>query len=325
MNKKKIRFNIATKFYLVLILLTLFATATYTWFSLTTTPKISDMIIFANSTEGLQLSTDLYSDEWGQTIDFSDLIDGNSVLKPVTWSEDEQSFLTAEFGIDGRISDISDVLNDLDNANRSDEYGYYIVGTIYATTQTNISVKLSPAIEIDDGESGSGTYVIGSPVWDTEEIIHDNAGSGAEYAVRIGIRVTKLDDEGNATDEVDWYIYEPNADEHVDESLGYIATASVDGTENLVPENQLIVQTSSTWTEADPVEMNVVIKSLGDFTTDTDLFTLEAYEYAQIDIYVWLEGQDVDCTNIIGSEAQIFANIQFSAESSSSTGLIDIE
>lgn len=319
------KLGIFTKFYLVVILLILLTTATYTWFSITSDPKVSDMVIYANSTEGLQLSTDWESEEWGQTIDFSSLIEESSILKPITWSDSEAVFYAAEMGLDGRVSDISIELNDEENSNRADDNGYYIVGTIYATSEEAVSVELSPAVEIDGGESGAGTYLIGSPVWNEETIIHDNGGSGAEYAVRIGLRITKLDELGNATEEEYWYIYEPNADAHVDGSLGYIATPSIDGTENLTTEEQLIVQSSSTWTEADPIEKDVTIQSLGEFTTDTQLFALEAGEYAQIDIYVWLEGQDVDCTNIIGSEAQIFANIQFYADTVGLSGLSEIE
>lgn len=317
--------DIATKFYLVVILLTLLTTATYTWFSISRNPEVSDMVIFANSTEGLALSVDLESDEWGQTIDFSELIGEESILKPVTWSDEEKGFYTAEMGFDGRISGISTLLNDAENSNRSDLDGYYIVGTLYAKSSETVQVELSPAVEIDDGESGSGTYLIGTPTWNEETIAHENGGSGAEYAIRIGIHIMKLDDLGTATDEEYWYIYEPNSDEHVDGSLGYIDTPSIDGTDTLVPQSQLITQTSSTWEESYPIEKSVVIQSLGEFTSETELFVLDKDEYAQIDLYVWLEGQDVDCTNIIGKEAQIFANIQFYADAIGSSGLSEIK
>ncbi len=283
------------------------------------------MLVLVNSTEGLQLSTDIDSDEWGQTIDFSSIVGEETQLKPITWSQEQELFLTADIGFDGRISAISDVLNNDDNANTNDENGYYIFGTIYATTQTDVTVELSPAVEVDEGKQGSGTYVVASQVWNEDTITNDNAGSGAEYAIRIGFDITILDYSGNATGESYWFIYEPNSDQHVDESLGYIQTASIDGLEDLVPQEQLITQTTSSWTEAYPVEKNVVIYSLGDFTTDTQLFTLQAGQYAQIDIYLWLEGQDVDCTNEIGTKAQIFANIQFYANPESSSGLTEIQ
>ena len=44
----------------------------------------------------------------------------------------------------------------------------------------------------------------------------------------------------------------------------------------------------------------------------------------RIELYVWLEGQDVDCTNRI-SQAQILASIQFATETSGQSGLKPIE
>jgi hypothetical protein len=40
---------------------------------------------------------------------------------------------------------------------------------------------------------------------------------------------------------------------------------------------------------------------------------------------VWLEGQDVDCTNEIGKESQIFVNMQFQAAANGQSGLEGIE
>jgi hypothetical protein len=43
-----------------------------------------------------------------------------------------------------------------------------------------------------------------------------------------------------------------------------------------------------------------------------------------IRLYVWLEGQDVDCTNAI-QESQILANIQFDAVTDNGSGMVPIE
>jgi len=125
-------------------------------------------------------------------------------------------------------------------------------------------------------------------------------------------------------EESDFYIYEPNSDLHIDGTEGYMATPSIDGLEHLVSEDRLILQTSSTWTEAYPIERDVVIKDLGEFMTPTELFKLKSGEMAKIDIYIWLEGQDIDCTNKI-SAAQIMASIQFKSEAENGSGMQPIE
>ena len=54
---------------------------------------------------------------------------------------------------------------------------------------------------------------------------------------------------------------------------------------------------------------------------DPYLYSLKANEIVQIDLYVWLEGQDVDCRNEIGQSAQIMASIQFDANESGQSGM----
>ena len=183
-----------------------------------------------------------------------------------------------------------------------------------------------PGSSWGDGTQGAGTYDIGTPVWDSENVGHTNGGHGAEYAVRNGIRITKFDvaTETRKGESV-FYIYEPNSDKHINGENGMIETKSIDGTETLVPGNRLLRQTTSTWEEAEPVQRDVVIRELGEFATDSYLFDLAADEFAKIDIYVWLEGQDVDCTNEIGKESQIFVNMQFQAEANGQSGLEGIE
>ena len=173
---------------------------------------------------------------------------------------------------------------------------------------------------------GAGTYVIGTPVWNGQRVLHDNGGSGAECAVRIGLRITRLNPDGTplADEDPTFIIYEPNADAHTEGDSGYVATPSIDGTDSLVPEDRLILQTASSWREAYPVQRDVLIHELGEFTTPTKLFQLAPEEMVQIDLYLWLEGQDVDCTNRIDS-AQIIANIQFGSTAGGQSGLDPIE
>lgn len=311
--------------YLVIILLSLFTVASYTWFSLTRTPRVSDMYMFINSQTGFELATSPDSKEWMLQLDYRDLVAETAPLRPVTWSDSDQCFYAANYGLDGRLTDRWDKLSDEFNANRNDAYGYYAKMTFYARTGENVDVSLSPAVEVDKGVQGSGTYLIGTPIWNAEEILHNNGGQGAECAVRVGIRITKLDNNRlPIEEESDFYIYEPNSDLHIDGTEGYMATPSIDGLEHLVSEDRLILQTSSTWTEAYPIERDVVIKDLGEFMTPTELFKLKSGEMAKIDIYIWLEGQDIDCTNKI-SAAQIMASIQFKSEAENGSGMQPIE
>lgn len=316
---------IALYLYMILVLLSLLTVASYTWFSLSQTPRVSDLYMFVNTQSGLEISLTPDAEEWELQLDFRDMVDVTTPLRPVTWSENEQRFYAAIYGIDGRMTGQWEPLNDQRNANKDNADGYYIKATFYARSGQAVAVDLSPAVEVDKGIQGSGTYLIGYPEWNSTDIVHYNGGQGGECAVRVGFRITPVDETGQSLEEPsNFIIYEPNSDIHNDGSTGYVPTPSIDGRAALVDSENLILQTSSTWTEADPVQRDVVIHDLGEFTTDTRLFELEAGEIVQVDLYIWLEGQDVDCTNQI-EQAQVLASIQFTTDIGEQSGMVPID
>lgn len=314
--------RIILSFWMLLILLTLWVSASYTWFSISRTPRVSEMAISVAAQSGMELAETLEAEEWTQHLDLAESIGEIAPLKPVTWVNSAQKFYAADIGKDGRIVGITRELSDEYNANQNNVNGFYLKHTFYARTGTNVKVSLVPAMTSGDGVEGSGTYVIGTPEWDSSAIIHNNGGNGAEYTLRVGIRITKLDENRTElADSVQFYIYEPNYDGHIDGSEGPIETESIDGNPTLVDEEYMIRQTKSTWTEVDPVQHGVVMQSLGEFESDTHLFDLEKNNYAKIELYFWMEGQDVDCNYLIGQDAHLMANIQFFAEAQDDSGL----
>ena len=276
------------------------------------------MAVYINSSVGMQISWELSDDEeaWGWHLDYNKKFTHEYTLKPVTYSDENGKFYAADFGLDGRIASVSGELSDSFNANRDDVYGYYVAFTVYAKTDEDISVELSKNTE------NSGTYLVGTPVWNDEEIVHNNGGKNAQNAMRVGFRITRFDPEGNQIDEAPTFIiYEPNCDNHLDYTYDYKETPSMDGTQSLVPADRLIRQESTAWLESDPVQKGVVVFAYGDFLDDNHLFDLDEDCTAKIDIYIWLEGFDEDCTNEIGKEAMMLTNIQFYAERRVNTGL----
>lgn len=310
--------------YVLLALFVLLVTASYTWFSLSQTPRVSNMEMYVASSVGIQLAEtyDAEDEHWGQVIDFQNIIGENTMLQPASWSVSKNAFVTAAYGTDGRIiQNKYTLLSDEMNANRNDRHAYYVKGSFYARSDTPVDIYLGDAVEVNEGVNASGTYVIGTPVWNDQTILHDDGGIGAETAIRIGLRITPIDEfTGAEIDASEFYIYEPNYDVHIDENIiGEVVTPTVEG-QTYEDTSYMIYQTASTWREAYPVQKDVTVKTLGEFVGDTYLFTLSHNEMVRIDLYVWLEGQDVDCSNLIG-EAQIIANIQLDAEYSGQTGL----
>lgn len=353
---KKAKKRMIIYLYVLIVLMSFLTVASYTWFTITRSPRVSNMSVYIVSNAGLEMSTDM--EEWVLQLDFWDIIDAtdsldeekeNPVLRPVTWSEEQQSFFAAAYGLDGRLLSYKDwhVLSDDRHANKQNIENYYAKAVFYFRCGQNVDVTLSPAVEVNEGVDGSGTFVRGVPVWnpghleeqeDEEgnliELLvgmgHDNGGQGAENAIRMGFRFTPYieNEEGEFVPdeerEPEFFIFEPNCDLHIDGSTDYIPTPSMDGTETLIDPEKLILQTATTWKDADPIEHGVVIHTLGELINPPTMFSLKSGEIMQVELYVWLEGQDIDCTNR-ASNAMIQANLQFAGKTEEQSGLVEIE
>ena len=322
-NRKK---HILLKISLtLLVLILLLSTATYTWFAISKTPKINDMAIYINSNMGMDISWD-YNDEdgWGQHLDYSKKFPETTVLKPITYSYEDDCFFASKFGVDGRVSDIGHLLSDDRNTNRSDMYGYYVKATFYVRSTDDVKVSLL------DADRQTGTYVAGAPIWDGEKLLHTDGGKGAQYAVRIGFRIRELNLFNQPDDSTEKFvIYEPNCvdyygfdGKYIDE---YSKTQYMDELNGISRQPRIIRQSATSWIENDPVQMNNVEYKHGEFLDDTTLFEINSGVVMQIDMYLWLEGQDIDCTNLIGDSAEILSSIQFFATEKSQSGMDDIK
>lgn len=311
----------------IMALLALLTTATYTWFSLSRTPRVSDMYISVSAPTGLEIALrhDAKDEDWGQLLIFDDMVEELATLRPCTWSEEQGCFFAMIYGADGRQTDRWEELSDEVNANVEGLEGYYNKAVFYARSDTAVRVSLAEAAVSEDGTESIGTYLIGTPLWNEQELIHEDGGHGAEFAVRIGLRITPIDQQGEDAGEAVFFIYEPNCDGHLDGTDEYAATPNIDGGDSLVPEDHLITQSVSTWTEVYPVQRTATLRDMGAFTSDnTELFSLEAGGMVKIELYIWLEGQDVDCGHLLSEESQILANLGFAGDYSGQSGLVEI-
>lgn len=338
--RKKVRKTPYILFYMYLLiaLLSIFTVASYTWFTLSWSPQVNNMNVYITSNSGLELATAPGAEEWTNQLDiystrelkkFADSAE-RPALRQATWSDRDQCFYGPLYGYDGRLMNITRKeyddreivswykLEDLINANSTAYSSYYIKATFYARCGQPVDVVLTePMMVNDEGIQGYGTYVIADP----------NTGRGPETAVRIGFRMTYVDPNGTELSERGpMYIYEPNADRHVDGSTDPIRTYSIDEfmkSDNadptgepkdwlLVDESRLIRQAFSK--KDDP----------GEFLENPTLFSLKPNQIIKIEMYIWLEGQDVDCTNAMSdgvTTTRIQANIQFTGSSESQSGM----
>ena len=327
--------------YLLIALLSIFTVASYTWFTLSWSPQVNGMNVYITSNTGLELAATPGADVWSNQLDIYSTRElkkyANSeerpALRQATWSDRNECFYGPLYGYDGRLLSVLGTnyeerevvswykLEDLIHANSTSNSSYYIKATFYARCGQPVDVMLAEPMKINDqGIQGSGTYVIADP----------NTGKGPETAIRVGFRMTRVDQNGTEQSERGpMYVYEPNADRHVDGSTEPIRTYSIDEflpshseeeedeqqTWLLVDEDRLILQAFSREGEA------------GDFLENPPLFTLKSGEIMKIELYIWLEGQDVDCINAMSdgvTTTKIEANIQFTGTTESQSGMTPI-
>ena len=319
------------------------AFTSYTWFTMSRVPQVNNMNVSIVSQQGLELSRSPGAETWYQELNFLEMVPGvirqTQILRPATWSDAHGCFYAATYGADGRHLSYKE-LNDGQNE-------YYIKTTYYARSGQSVDVQLKEIVSLnlstDISFSSltsldlSGSFVMGVPGFSIQEILEGSSGN-ADKAVRMGFRMTYVDKAGNKLSQRGpMIIYEPNCDVHVSKPSGYIPTPSIDGTADLVssPDERLIRQTATTLgfdeqSGTDQVEIRV-----GEFLNNPTLFHLEPEQIVKIEMYIWLEGQDVDCTNAsvfalndlknLMDDQWLIGNIQFAGTTESQSGMVPIE
>ena len=350
--KKKIKRNTYFGFYLylIIVLLSLFTVASYTWFTMSRVPQVNNMNVTIVSQQGLELSRTPGADTWYQQLNFLQMvptvITNNQVLRPATWSDKNGCFYAATYGADGRHKGYKE-LNDGQNE-------YYIKTTYYARSGQSVDVKLQEIVSLNLSTDLSfnaltnidlaGSFMMGVPGFSLEDVLEGHTGN-ADKAVRIGFRFTQVDKANNQLSaRGPMIVYEPNCDVHAKEPKGYVPTPSVDGTATLVgseydddgnPNPRLIRQTATTFGLDDPTNFDQVQINVGQFLYNPTLFHLDTGQIVKIEMYIWLEGQDIDCTNAsvfalndlkdLYDDQWLIGNIQFAGSTESQSGMVPIE
>jgi hypothetical protein len=334
--------------YMLLVLFLSCSVASYAWFTLNRSPLVSNMNMYVTTSAGLELSNDPGAEEWTTYLDIYSTEElkqfaGDDTPKPalqqVSWSDQEGRFYAPFYGHDGRLMKVLSwfPLNDEEHASKAED-NYYIKTTFYARSGQTTTVRLTEPKDRKEGVPGSGTFVRGFP---------DHTGKGPEVAIRLGMRMTYVDRNGKPVENSEpgpMFIYEPNSNVHADGLLeGYSPTYSIHQPDENNPIQELV--------PLDEVEKRVIIQEYslseeetGVFVNNPDLFTIYPGQIVKIELYVWLEGQDVDCSNVMdvrpegldissldptdprleyytGNYRQIRAHLQFTGTDEEQTGL----
>lgn len=302
-------------FYLLIILaLTgiMLSTTTYAWFTTNRIVTVGNIDVKVQTEGSLEISAD--GTDWKALVDYNNII-----------SVHDNSYRTSTNQLPSYIKPVSTIGN-LDNNGFMQMY----LGVISNDNLGNYTVSSTKEEEKEEnGEDTSGNYIAfdiflrttsTKDLYLTNEskIFYNGNSTGTENATRVAFIV-----EGNVpngtplntiqslttTNTNNVYIWEPNYDTHT--SMGVANARSVYGINTTETNGEALSYDGIKTTFTEQVELSKAtstlypnyfqtvtpnIKTVKNYTEFQPLFTLME-GITKLRVYMWLEGQDVDCEN----------------------------
>lgn len=300
---KKIRSIVMMSLLCVLML----SAATYAWFTLSDTAKVSNLTMTVGDVTGLQIAVDYAAipnsnktghGKYGNELKFgaedteAETYGITGTLLPATLISGGTAIQKPEYADDGSgsVIGLDDVITNNDeevlkNGNDSSKTGYYYETTFYMLAGENLDVRLKAATGLDeDGifdNDETGTYVLNKTKDDTNYLTHIGA-----KAVRIRLIAVDTDNSNNSCGTI---IYRPNSDLEAGENT--YTTAK---------------DTRSNWTTEEPTDVQ---SKNGVFSKQGKIALVKDHD-TKITMQIWIEGTDDFCGNEIKLE-DIVAQLQF--------------
>lgn len=302
----------------LVIAIALAATTTFAWFTMDTTPEVNDIVLGVTTQDGLYISDD---DGLGSSKTFVQVGEGTKNMKAVKLNSTtmENAFIKLK---DGTV-DTSEAAEDTD----------YFMTTVYISSASNYSVHLqSVEITINNAASLDAVYAwrditaadinldtwteeaaaifekaqegltIGQTLEGDEVIIPVDTKLPAQFAniknsLRIGFAIdgtmVKVFNPANGEG---WEAYGFNA-AHDYFNYKNHTTLGSDWTTDIYSSTIMFDQNDLPESETDLTgltEDNMIVDSLGEIIADSG-----GWRRIAIDIYIWVEGTDVDCFNAL--------------------------
>jgi len=321
-NKKRIRWMILL---LALTAITL-STATYSWFSTNRTVYISELNIKVQAQGGIEISAD--AKEWQPMITHENIVEANKTyptsinqlpmsMEPVSTGKIVQDGkLQMYYGYVENKKDNYILSAKKDEEKETTEEGKFMAFDVFLKADNDTELYLS--------NLSGATYSGITP--------------GIQNAVRFAFLV-----EGNISDKLDFvtaqrlngatsdttYIWEPNYDTHSENGIKnalqvYGIKASESNSERIIYDgiiSEISKNTNVIINEANEnkypnlfKKVNIDYATKKEFEENIQIFPLKA-GITKVRIYIWIEGQDVDCENM-SAIGNIIFNFQFTTNPS---------
>jgi len=319
------------KFLLVLLFLTsiCLSTSTYSWFSTNTMVYIDGLNIKVQAQGGIEISTD--AKNWNPVITQEDIINArenyiNSInqlpltMEPVSTGKNvSNGKLEMFYGTTENIGDKYILMATRSEETESfgeDSEGKFMAFDIFLKTMADQRLYLS-------SESGA-TYKGETPGIENSVrfafLVQGNVSYDTNYITAQNLN--------NATSDTT-YIWEPNFDVHTEHGIKnakevYGINATLNNSEqilydglvaNITKNDKILIGDANNKNHPELFKkVNVDYLTSSNFTENVEVFNLKA-GITKIRVYIWIEGQDVDCENN-SAVGDIEFNFQFTTHPS---------
>lgn len=295
-TKKKFR-DIRNAVVMMCVMVAMMSTASYAWFTMTSSPTVTGMQMTAAATSGLQISLTNADGSYADAVIVTDDDSDKKVLKPVTLvakaspakytsgGTDYIKFNEAVYSGD-KVTGLSEVPgNNIEKCVA--RYRVFLKSTDTNTAGT-YGIGIICGKKDDNGDftlDGGVPTTAGSVVKSTDSA---KGQEKAEYAIRVGLLVDGEDD---------LIVWEPNSNAS---GISNPKGAEVQGSLS-------IIDTPNVKSE----DTGVITTGTGNPNNTSEvLFEMDRTQAKEVEIFIWLEGSDADCVDQIQTD-DIAAQIQF--------------
>ncbi len=303
---------------------------TYAWFTSNNEAKVNQFTVnvAGGATGSLMISTDTnnllsFSGATSYAVpEKSSLIPVSLAVPTTTETYNKPAFYTGEIVSDTEIKSAELTAQKTGNEENGYKYGYYTFNLYFKNEGTSaIDVVL---------DSSKTTFLTNTADMSAEGATATYEAKSAALAARIGFVTTNSTPfKGNAlstyTGKLTYNaakIYEPNAGDHleygvIDQNIitgGKVVAGSDPETKEDYVKSDVFPYKAISGATSTPFHRYNDTANLTAVTTtkmDTDtLVTVDAGSIVKVTVYIWLEGQDVDCINEISAK-DIQCNLGF--------------
>lgn len=344
-NKRKS--DVKSSILVLLLIAILLVASTYAWFTANQTVTISTLDVHVEASNGLQISTN--GTTWKTIINNEDITTNAydahvnqvpEVLEPVSTAGEIDSgtgFMNMYFGTAGADEDTGvyqlTATKSLEQKNNTN--GKFIAFDVFLKVDTESPLFLTgnsnvvPKVSDDVPTTDTGLKNAARVAF----CVEGNVENGASVADITGLHGATSAGSSTSTT----YIWEPNYNEHTAAAVSHAndtygittttptAATAVDCYGILKPIENAIPLSNTNGNFSDGTndyseyfaKVEPAYQTVAGQTTSTPIFTLQP-GITKVRIYMWVEGQDIDCENA-ASGSDIAFNVQFSLQDGTTT------